>query len=147
MIVVDTSAVVAMAFGEPEREAFVQVIQRVDRALISTVSVVEARMVVQGRRGQRAVVLVDDLLRLPVFEMVAPGVPEMNAAYAAFVAFGKGSGHPAGLNFGDVFSYALAKVRGLPLLYKGDDFAQTDAVSAFSSAHAGPPVPGGLGGS
>jgi ribonuclease VapC len=130
VIVVDTSAVVAMAFGEPEREEFVDVIQRTDRALVSTVSVVEARMVVHGRRGQRAVVLLDDLLRLPAFELVAPGIAEMDAAYAAFVAFGKGSGHPAGLNFGDVFSYALAKVRGLPLLYKGNDFALTDVRSA-----------------
>ena len=54
----------------------------------------------------------------------------MDAAYAAFVAFGKGSGHPAGLNFGDVFSYALAKVRNLPLLFKGDDFSQTDIARA-----------------
>jgi ribonuclease VapC len=72
------------------------------------------------------VVLLDDLLRLPMFESVPPGEAETSAAYAAFVAYGKGSGHPAGLNFGDVFSYALAKVRGLPLLYKGEDFAQTD---------------------
>ena len=130
MIVVDTSAIVAMAFAEPERDAFARAIQQADKALISTVSVVEARMVVHGRRGQRAVVLLDDLLRLPAFEFVAPGLAEMDAAYSAFVAFGKDSGHPAGLNFGDVFSYALAKVRGLPLLYKGDDFAQTDVVSA-----------------
>ncbi len=136
MIVVDTSAIVAMAFGEPERDAFVRVIQQADKALISTVSVLEARMVVHGRRGQRAVVLVDDLLGLPAFELVAPGVSEMNAAYSAFVAFGKGSGHPAALNFGDVFSYALAKVRGLPLLYKGDDFTQTDVVSAVASMPA-----------
>jgi ribonuclease VapC len=93
--------------------------------------VVEARMVVHGRRGQRAVVLLDDLLRLSLFEIVPPSPAEMDAAYAAFVAFGKGSGHAAALNFGDVFSYALAKVRGLPLLYKGDDFAETDIESAL----------------
>lgn len=58
---------------------------------------------VHGRRGQLAVLLVDDLLRLPAFELISPGVAEMGAAYSAFVAFGKGSGHPAGLNFGDVF--------------------------------------------
>jgi uncharacterized protein with PIN domain len=69
-------------------------------------------MVVHGRRGQRAVVLLNDLLRLPNFELVAPAPPEADAAYAAFVSYGRGSGHPAGLNFGDVFSYALAKVRG-----------------------------------
>jgi ribonuclease VapC len=132
MIVVDTSALVAIAFGEPERDDFAQAIEKAGKALISTVSVVEARMVVHGRRGQRAVALVDDLLRLPAFEVVAPGVLEMDAAYSAFVVFGKGSGHPAGLNFGDVFSYALAKVRGLPLLYKGNDFAQTDVLNALS---------------
>lgn len=132
MIAVDTSALMAIAFAEPERDAFLQAIKIADKALISTVSAVETRMVVHGRRGQRAVVLMDDLLRLPMFELVAPGAPEMDAAYAAFVAYGKGSGHPAGLNFGDVFSYALAKVRGLPLLYKGDDFAHTDIASALT---------------
>lgn len=126
MIVVDTSAIVAIAFGEPERQAFVEAIRQADRALISTVSVVESRMVVFGRRGPRAVTFLDDLLRLPPFEFAAPEAPEMDAAYSAFIAFGRGSGHPARLNFG----YALAKVRGLPLLYKGDDFAQTDVQSA-----------------
>jgi ribonuclease VapC len=130
VIVADTSALVAIVFAEPERAAFVQVLERADRVLLSTVSVVEARMVVHGRRGQRAVVLVDDLIRLPMFEVVPPGSAEMDAAYAAFVAFGKGSGHAAGLNFGDVFSYALAKVRNLPLLFKGDDFSQTDIAAA-----------------
>ena len=133
MIVVDTSALVAIAFAEPEREAFSQLIQKTDKALVSTVTVVETRMVVHGRRGQRAVILVDDLLRLPMFELVAPGPAEMDAAYAAFVTFGKGSAHPASLNFGDLFSYALAKVRSLPLLYKGEDFARTDIGSALTA--------------
>ena len=133
MIVVDTSAIVAIALGEPERQHFVSIIERAEKALVSTVSVVEARMVVHGRRGQRAVVLVDDLLRLPVFEWVAPERLETDAAYAAFVAFGRGSGHSAALNFGDLLSYALAKTRGLPLLYKGDDFAQTDVISALAA--------------
>jgi ribonuclease VapC len=132
MIAVDTSALVAIAFAEPEREDFMQAIKTAGKALVSTVSVVETRMVIHGRRGQRAVILMDDLLRLPMFELVAPSPPEMDAAYAAFVAFGKGSGHPAGLNFGDVFSYALAKARGVPLLYKGNDFAHTDIASALA---------------
>ncbi len=131
MIVVDTSAIVAIAFAEPEREAFLNCIRASDVALISTVSMVEARMVIHGRRGQRAVILIDDLLHLPPFEAVAPSVAESDAAYAAFVAFGKGSGHPASLNFGDVFSYALAKVRGLPLLFKGNDFSETDIRPAY----------------
>jgi ribonuclease VapC len=136
MIVVDTSAIVAIAFAEPERERFVEVIHRAERALISSVSVVEARMVVHGRRGERAVVLVDDLLQLPVFEVVPPGSAEIAAAYGAFVAYGKGSGHLAALNFGDVFSYALAKARSLPLLYKGADFSETDISSALSLSGA-----------
>ena len=130
MIVADTSAIIAIAFAEPEREAFLKAIQSAQRTLICSVSALEARMVVHGRRGQRAVVLLDDLLRLPLFEVVPPGPAETDAAYAAFVIFGKGSGHAAGLNFGDIFSYALAKVRGLPLLYKGSDFSETDIASA-----------------
>jgi ribonuclease VapC len=125
-MVIDTSALVAIVFAEPEREVFLSLILQSERILISTPTLLETRMVVHGRRGERAVVLLDDLLRLPMFESVPPGEAETSAAYAAFVAYGKGSGHPAGLNFGDVFSYALAKVRGLPLLYKGEDFAQTD---------------------
>jgi ribonuclease VapC len=100
--------------------------------LISTVSVIETKMVVYGRRGPRAVVFVDDIFRLPMFEIMPPGVLYMDAAYAAFIAFGNGSGHPAALNFGDVFSYALAKVRHLPLLFKGSDFAETDIQPAIA---------------
>ncbi len=128
--VADTSAIIAVVFAEPEREHFLDCIRLAEKVLVSSVSLVETRMVVHGRKGQRAVVLLDDFLRLPVFEVVAPGAEEAAAAYAAFVAFGKGSSHPAALNFGDVFGYALAKVRGLPLLYKGDDFSQTDIAAA-----------------
>lgn len=135
MIAVDTSAIVAIAFNEPERPAFVAAIEQTNKALISTVSIVEARMLVYGRRGHRAVVLLDDLLRLPVFEITPPDQRDMEAAFAAFVAYGKGNGHPAQLNFGDVFSYALAKVRGLPLLFKGDDFSRTDLAGVMPATH------------
>ena len=130
IIAVDTSAIVAIILAEPERAAFRTANAGAAKALISTVSVVEARMVVHGRRGPRAVVHVDGLLRLPMFEIVPPTLADMDAAYAAFVAFGKGSGHPAALNFCDMFGYALAKVRGLPLLFKGNDFAETDIAPA-----------------
>jgi ribonuclease VapC len=132
VIVIDTSALVAIVFAEPERDAFLDVLQKHQRVLISTPTVVETRLVVHGRRGQRAVVLLDDLLRLPPFELVAPDAEQAIAAYSAFVAYGQGSGHPASLNYGDLFSYALAKVRGLPLLFKGDDFASTDIESALA---------------
>jgi ribonuclease VapC len=133
MIAIDTSAIVAIVFAEAERPGFLEIIHRASKALISTVSVVEARIVVYGRRSQRGIVILDDVLRLPVFEIVPPGTAELEAAYAAFVAYGKGSGHPAELNFGDLFSYALAKVRGLPLLFKGDDFSRTDIQSAAAA--------------
>lgn len=134
MIVADTSALAAVVFGEPERGRFVRRMEQAERVLVSAVSVVETRMVVFGRRGPRGVVLLDDLLRLPMIEVAAVGVAEMDAAYAAFVLYGRGSAHPAALNFGDVFSYALAKLRGLPLLFKGDDFARTDVQPAWERA-------------
>ena len=132
MIAVDTSAIVAIALGEPERASFLRAIQQARRALISAASVIETKMVLYGRRGPRAVVLVEDLFRLPMFEIVPPGPADLEAAFGAFVVFGKGSFHPAALNFGDLFSYALAKVRGLPLLFKGNDFAETDIPPALA---------------
>jgi ribonuclease VapC len=126
MIAVDTSALVVIALGEPERETFLKIIRDSPKALVSTVSVIETKMVLFGRRGLRAIVMLDDFLRLRRFEITPPSLVDMEAAYAAFLAYGRGSGHGAGLNFGDVFSYALANVRDLPLLYKGNDFAQTD---------------------
>lgn len=133
MIVVDTSAIVAIAFAEPERELFLQRIDAAQKVLISTVSIVEARMVVHGRRGTAGVALVDELLTLPGFEAIAPDLAQAKIAYSAFARYGKGSGHLARLNFGDVFSYALARVRQLPLLFKGDDFPHTDIQQAIST--------------
>jgi ribonuclease VapC len=130
MIAVDTSALVAISLNEPERFSFLTIIRGSPKVLVSTVSVVETKMVLFGRKGVRAVVMFDDLLGLRRFEITPPSLAEMDVAYAAFLAFGKGSGHPAALNFGDVFSYALAKVRDLPLLYKGNDFTETDLRSA-----------------
>jgi ribonuclease VapC len=74
MIAVDMSAIVAIALKEPERDDFRRIIKSTTRAYISPVSILEAKMVLHGRRGQRAVVLIDDLLRLPVFEMTPPAL-------------------------------------------------------------------------
>ncbi len=130
MITIDTSAVVAIVFDEPECGDFNVIIRRARKVLISTVSVLETKMVVHGREGQKMLLLVDDLLRLPAFVQVPPTAADVDAAYAAFVIYGKGSGHPASLNFGDLFSYTLAKSRGLPLLFKGNDFGYTDILRA-----------------
>ena len=132
MIVADTSAIIAVAFNEPVRESFLQRILKSWRVLVSTVSIVESRMVVHGRRGQRPVLLLEDLPGQSIFEHVAPDSMQATAAYSAFVAYGRDSGHPASLNFGDAFSDALAKVRNSPLLFKGDDVARTDIPVALT---------------
>ncbi len=131
MFAIDTSAIVAIALGEPERGPFLDCVRRARRVLVATPTLVEARIVVHARRGERGVVLLDGLVSAPPFELLAPGAREAQAAHAAFVTYGRGSGHPAALNFGDLFAYATAKAHGLPLLYKGDDFAHTDIESVW----------------
>jgi ribonuclease VapC len=128
--VMDTSVLAAIVFNEPEREAFLAKLYAASKVLISTASVLEARLVVQARKGQAGVFILNDILALPLFEWVAPAQAETDAAYVAAVIYGKGSGHPAQLNYGDLFSYATAKVRGLPLMFKGQDFSHTDLMAA-----------------
>ena len=130
MIAIDTSALVAIAFDEPECEVFQGAIVEADQVLVSAVTVVEARMVLHGRKGPAGLATLDAILGSPKLEIVSPSPEELDIAHAAFVAYGKGSGHPAQLNFGDLFSYALAKARDVPLLYKGDDFVHTDIAAA-----------------
>jgi len=134
VIVIDTSALAAILFDEPDSDVFLGAIRSAGNVLISTATALEARMVTYGRLGHRGVILLDDLLATSIFEMMPPDERIVTSAFNAFVAFGKGSGHPAGLNFGDVFAYALAKTRDLPLLFKGNDFSKTDIRSALSVA-------------
>ncbi|MEK6540674.1 MAG: type II toxin-antitoxin system VapC family toxin [Pseudomonadota bacterium] len=126
MIVIDTSALIAILLGEPERSLFLAALDAADGIVVSTGTVIEARMVAHGREGDALVRILDNLLRDYGMEIAPPGAAEIEAAHSAFTTYGKGNGHPAQLNFGDLFSYALAKVRGLPLLFKGDDFGHTD---------------------
>ncbi|MEO3998481.1 type II toxin-antitoxin system VapC family toxin [Mesorhizobium sp. CAU 1732] len=130
VIVADTSALLAIQFDEPECREFLTIIEAAERIYVSSVSVVEARMVVYGRHGHNGVLKLNAFLESPRFEIVPPGEAETTAAYEAFVMYGKGNGHPAALNFGDVFSYALSRTRGMPLLFKGNDFSQTDVRDA-----------------
>lgn len=128
MIVVDTSALVAILFRETDARVFVD--KLVDRtASIGAPTVLEFTMVAEGRGGvpmrERAEQLVE---KLPL-DIVAWNVGHLQLAQQAFTRFGKGF-HPAKLNFGDCMSYALAKSLDAPLLYKGEDFALTDIRSA-----------------
>jgi ribonuclease VapC len=108
------------------------VLGRAEQSLFSTASLLEASIVTtgNGNEGKRLATLVRDA----ELEIVAFSETEATVGAAAFRRFGKSSGHPAKLNFGDCFSYALAKSRNLPLLFKGDDFVHTDIVPAWKPA-------------
>ena len=130
MIVVDTSALIAMLLDEPERRRFADVIKQAPQAIVSSATIIEARMVAYGRGGASRVTVLDGIIASLGLQIVPLEIDVIELAHSAFVTYGKGNGHPAALNFGDLFSYALAKSRGLPLLFKGDDFALTDVVVA-----------------
>jgi ribonuclease VapC len=129
-IVVDTSALLAVVFDEPESVLFIETLASCDAVFVCTATVLEALSVVSKRKGPAGVAVLHRFLNRPTFKPVAPAMPEIDIAYDALLRYGKGNGHPAQLNFGDLFSYATAKSRGIPLLYKGNDFAQTDIVAA-----------------
>lgn len=129
MIVLDTSALIAILRAEDDAGRFTQAIGDADGCLVSAVGYFEASMVLIGRGpGERADPL-DALVRRAAIQIVPYDLDLAHESRAAFVRYGKGR-HPAALNFGDCVSYALARSRGLPLLYKGGDFAKTDVVSA-----------------
>jgi ribonuclease VapC len=128
-MVLDTSAIVAILQREPERDRFVDVLADANDPLISAATLFECSIVTHRRGGDLAVETLDDLLLSAGVRCVALDVTHVHAAREAWLRYGKGRS-PAGLNFGDCFSYALAITVGRPLLYKGDDFAQTDVVAA-----------------
>ena len=131
MIAVDTSALVAILLGEVERVDFLAVLDCADSIYISAGTIIEARMVVHGHGGRILRQKLDSLVHDYAMKIVSPEEQEIEFADHAFAAYGKGNGHPAQLNFGDLFAYALAKSRDIPLLSKGNDFAKTDVKSAL----------------
>lgn len=128
-MVVDTSALLAILFGEPERDRFIALLAQADDPLVSTATLVEASIVMQARIGEDGVGDLDDLLAAAAVRPIAVDADQALLARTAFARFGKGQA-PAGLNFGDCFAYALAQALGRPLLFKGTDFAQTDVAAA-----------------
>ena len=126
-MVIDTSALAAIFFHEPERDAFRNAIVAASSRLISAATVLEAGMVIEGRRGGGAGREFDLFIVRAQIKIVPIDVELADLARAAWRKYGKGR-HPAGLNFGDCFSYALAKATGEPLLTKGGDFARTDVL-------------------
>jgi ribonuclease VapC len=124
-MVVDTSALLAILQDEPERRRFNEALESADSRLMSVATFVETSIVIESRYGAEGLRDLDLLLERAGLELVPVDVEQARAARAAYSRFGKGR-HPAALNFGDCFSYALARVLGEPLLFKGGDFSQTD---------------------
>lgn len=123
-LVIDTSAVVACLTGEAERLAFVDLIQTSRQRQMTAVNLLEARLVLTFTKGLPSTA-VDDFITDYGIDIVPFDEPLSDLAFKAYGRYGKGR-HPARLNMGDCAAYALAKSRGWPLLYKGDDFAETD---------------------
>ena len=132
-MVVDTSAVLAILQDEPERRRFNEAIQADTKRLISAATVLESGIVLEARGGEAVGRELDLFLHRARFEVASVDADQVEIARAAFRTYGKGR-HGAGLNFGDCFSYALAKASGQPLLFKGDDFARTDIRAAAGRA-------------
>lgn len=128
-MVIDTSALVAVLFGEAEAEQFAAAIEQDPVRLISSATVLEASLVVESELGEEGGRELDLLLMKAALETIAFNAEHLTIARDAYRRYGKGR-HPAGLNFGDCFSYALSQATGEPLLFKGGDFSQTDVAIA-----------------
>ena len=129
-MVIDTSAVIACLFSEPECDAFAEAIDADPVRLISVVGFVEASMVLLGRKRAEGLNDLRAFLDDGEILRVAVDARQADLAVDAFRRFGRGR-HPAALNIGDCFAYALAKATGEKLLFKGGDFARTDVASAI----------------
>lgn len=131
-MIIDTSAMVAILRDEPDRADLIRQIETEPDRRMSAVSVLETAMVLEGRSGADAGLDLDLFLERAGVEIVAFTAEQLRIARMAFRRYGKGR-HPAGLNFGDCVSYALATSLGEPLLFKGHDFTQTDVPRAMAA--------------
>jgi ribonuclease VapC len=137
-MVIDTSALIAILLDEPERGRFSDAIVADPIRLISTVNALEAGLVIEARKGEPGGREFDLLLHRANVHKVPFTEEHVEEARAAWRRYGKGQ-HPAGLNFCDCCSYALAKISGQPLLFKGDDFTKTDVAACISEPREGQP--------
>ena len=124
-MVIDTSALVAILQGEPERRSFLEAIEAADTTRMSVASFVESSIVIESRYGAEGLRDLDRFISRAGIELITVDAEQGQLARSAFSRFGEGR-HRAGLNYGDCFSYAAAIVLGEPLLCKGDDFIHTD---------------------
>jgi ribonuclease VapC len=124
-MVIDSSALVAILFGEPQADRFVDAIAGAEPRLMSAANLLEAALVVDNQLGSAAGRQLDRFVEQARIEIAPVTERQVSIARQAYLDYGRGN-HPAKLNFGDCFAYALAKATGEPLLFKGDDFAHTD---------------------
>lgn len=129
-LVVDTSALMAVLLEEPDAIRYAQALHDADELRMSAPTWLESAQVATGRRGVKGYEQFHNLVSRLRIEIVACDAALARLAFDAWLGFGKGR-HPAALNFGDCFSYALAKFRGEPLLFKGEDFSKTDLIAAL----------------
>ena len=130
-MIVDTSALLAILRDEPEAEAFARAIEAAHQRRISAANFLEGAIVVDGSHDPIASRRFDDFMRDAQLAIEPVTEAQARIAREAYRDFGRGSGHPARLNFGDCFAYALARAAGEPLLFKGSDFARTDIAPAL----------------
>ena len=128
-MILDTSALLAVLLDEPDADHFERTIGVAPVCRMSVANYLEAIMVIEGRLGDAGGREIDNYLEEAGVDLVSVTPEQAQAARMAWRRYGKGN-HPAGLNFGDCFAYALAEVSGEPLLFKGEDFALTDVEQA-----------------
>lgn len=126
MIVVDSSALIAILEGEPEAERFLALLRDTTRRIASAVTIYETGVVMGGRRGRKSEAELMALIEQLGIEIVPFAGPQTAAALEAYGRYGKGINPNSRLNLGDCVAYALAKTMNAPLLFKGNDFAATD---------------------
>lgn len=131
-MIVDTSALISILLNEPDAETFIQAVSHAKQVRISAGSFIELAIVIQSQFPIEVLQQCDAMFRSASIIIEPVTLEQAYIARQAYQDFGKGR-HPAGLNFGDCFAYALAKFTGEPLLYKGDDFKKTDITSALPS--------------
>jgi ribonuclease VapC len=129
-VILDTSAIAAIFLAEPEASRFAQSIEEAPRCAISAVTYVELSMVIESQLGPSALRQCDIFLRRAGIEIEPVTTEQAQLARQAFLDYGKGR-HPARLNLGDCFAYALSRSKGEPLLFKGNDFRRTDVEAAL----------------
>lgn len=130
-MIVDSSALIAILREEHEAELFAEKIAAETRPAMSIVSLVESAVVADGQKNPVVSRRFDELVKVLGIQMQPATIEQGRLAREAYRDFGKGSGHPARLNFGDCFAYALAKDRAEPLLFKGEAFSATDVIRAL----------------